>query len=74
MTDLNEMLKIASKDIDFNSELIRKAPKMSGAELQNAIDQCIDVVTNSDLNIEIRERTAKEAKVLALMKLRRFEV
>jgi hypothetical protein len=73
MTDLNNMLRIASKDVDFNSDLINKAPKMSNLELQKAIDDCIEVVTNPDTNIEIKERTEKEAKVLALMRLRRIQ-
>jgi len=67
--ELGVMLQEASKEITFDSEVLKKAPSMSKKQLQMAIDHCIDVMSNPDTNIEVKERMGKEARVLALRKL-----
>ena len=68
---LEDQLREASKAIDFESEVLEAAPTMSNVNLQQAIDERIGTVNNKEINVEIRERVAKEATVLALMALRR---
>jgi hypothetical protein len=70
MNNLTTQLHEASKEIDFESEVLEKAPKMSKEELQIAIDHRIDLISNPKTNIEVKERVSKEARVLAIMKLR----
>jgi len=70
MNNLTTKLREASKEIDFESEVLDKAPKMSKEELQIAIDYRIDLIRNPSTNIEVMERVSKEARVLAIMKLR----
>jgi len=68
---LEDQLLEAQKEITFESEVLDLAPKMSNANLQKEIDDRISKVNNKELNVEIRERLAKEARVLAIMALRR---
>jgi len=71
--ELMDMLREASKEITFESDLLKKAPKMTKEQLQIEIDKCIDLVSDPDTNIEIKERVSKEARVMALMKLRQVQ-
>ena len=71
ISELDKMLTEAEKAVNFDSEILVDAPKMSNEELQKAINSCIDTLSDSSVNIEIRERVAKESKVMALMALRR---
>jgi hypothetical protein len=73
INELEEKLLEVSKEITFESEVLEQAPKMSGLELQNAIDHRIELVSNPKTNIEVKERVSKEARVMALMKLRRMD-
>jgi hypothetical protein len=68
--ELGVMLQEASKEITFDSTVLKEAPSMSKTQLQIEIDHRIDVISDPDTNIEIKERMEKEARVLAIRKLR----
>jgi hypothetical protein len=67
---LNKMISEATKAIDFESEVIKNSHTMSRMELNREVDKRISIVNDKSVNVEIRERSAKEARVLSLKLLR----
>jgi hypothetical protein len=70
-SELEQILKEATEALTQRSPVLEKAPKMSKAELQKNIDERIDKVASGELEGEELEHTKAEARMLAVLKLRR---
>ena len=80
MTGIGERLSEARKEINFESDVLSKADKLSKKELNDEIDCRIDLIEHPELinGIDEEERKevlsamSKEATVLSLMYLRKY--
>lgn len=71
--NLIEQLREAMSEIDFESEVLERIDKMSKSEINEEINKMLDKINDPDTNIEIRERCSKEARVLGITFLRKYQ-
>jgi len=80
MTGLGERLSEARQKIDFKSDVLKTADKLSKKELNDEVDCRIALMKNPELvqdilgedKDDILRRVSAEAKVLSLMYLRKY--
>jgi len=68
---LDDLWQKCSCEIDFESEVLRKAHNLSKVQMQEEIDKRIDLIASGKIKNNKLKNIKKEAQFLSVMLLRR---